>query len=64
MSVPDNIRPKVVEDIEKAFWDYEWHVDPNTGDAWRLVKRETGYFGGRWWEDDDFRITPFFGESR
>ena len=45
-------------------WDYEWHVDAKTGDAWRLVKKETGYFGGRWWEDDDFHIVPFLGENR
>lgn len=45
-------------------WDYEWHVDAKTGDAWRLVKKETGYFGGRWWEDDDFHIVPFLGDNR
>lgn len=22
------------------YWDYQWHVDANTGDAWRLVKKE------------------------
>jgi hypothetical protein len=52
------------DDKGNAYWDYEWHVDAKTGDAWRLVKKESGYFGGRWWDDDDFRITPFFGENR
>lgn len=22
------------------YWDYQWHVDVNTGDSWRLVKKE------------------------
>lgn len=21
------------------YWDYQWHEDPVTGDAWRLIKR-------------------------
>lgn len=28
--------------------------------------RIVGYYGGRWWEDDDFRgpFVPFFGVKR
>jgi hypothetical protein len=44
-----------------AYWDYDWHEDPITGDAWRLVKKKAGYTG-RWVDDDDFKITP--GEYR
>lgn len=21
------------------YWDYDWHEDPETGDAWRIVKK-------------------------
>ena len=55
-------RPMINDSLKN--WDYEWHVDAKTGDAWRLVKKESGYFGGRWWEDDDFNIVPFLGDNR
>lgn len=28
------------DEFGNAYWDYDWHEDPATGDAWRLVDKK------------------------
>lgn len=27
------------DEFGNAYWDYDWHEDPATGDAWRLIEK-------------------------
>lgn len=38
----DPLLEKLVSDYDEngvPYWDYDWHEDPITGDAWRLIKK-------------------------
>jgi len=55
-----------LENLEAAFDIPGWkYVDPDTGDAFRIIYKE-GHFPAIWIDDDDYKgnITPFFGKNR